>query len=151
MLVNDESPRASSRYCLSCAPVMKAACTGADNAKSSGIRIRTGMALLSRQTQTPRTRRGVFAFKENQLALETLAHELLALVAFEVLGARVGVAGFHFLLLRRELFLLRGGRPLGGQALAHELLALVAFQRLGAGLGVARFHFLLLRRVSEHR
>src|SRR5262249_52413234 len=82
-----------------------------------------------------------------QLPLKAGAHELLALVAFELLVARLLVAGLHAVLL----LLLRRGRGVRSalQAGAHELLALVAF--LVARLGVAVLHALLLLLLRRSR
>src|SRR5574339_163133 len=79
------------------------------------------------------------------LVLEAVAHELLARVALEALGARLLVAGGHLLLLRRlalgllvapgHALLLRSLalrlRALAGEALAHELLACLARHAFG--------------------
>src|SRR5215470_8600807 len=70
------------------------------------------------------------------VSLEALAHERLPIVAFEGLGARVGVALLHLLLLSH-------GHGLTLEAGGHECLALVAL--LIPRLGVARLHALLLR------
>jgi len=75
------------------------------------------------------------------LALEALAHEFFALVAFLVL--RIQVALLHAFLLSRFLV---AGRFSGfaAQAVAHELLALVAL--LVFGVLIALLHALLLGR-----
>src|SRR3978361_490988 len=77
------------------------------------------------------------------LLRQALLHEGLAFVAF--FARSVGIACFHFFLLRR-----RGGSSrFAGQALFHEGLALVAFF-LGCVL-VARAHFVLLRIRGKRR
>src|SRR5262245_33333439 len=65
------------------------------------------------------------------VSLETLAHKRLPVVALEGLGARVGVALLHLLLLGHG-----HGLTLALAAGGHERLALVAL--LVPGLGVAR-------------
>src|SRR5262245_30491849 len=70
------------------------------------------------------------------VSLETLAHKRFPVVALEGLGARVGVALLHLLLLSH-------GRGVTLEAGGHERLALVAL--LVPSLGVARLHALLLR------
>src|SRR5262245_6981424 len=72
------------------------------------------------------------------VSLETLAHKRLPIVALEGLGARVGVARLHLLLLGH-----RGRLTLALEAGGHERFALVAL--LVASLRVARLHALLLR------
>src|SRR5262245_30681595 len=68
--------------------------------------------------------------------LEAVAHKRLPVVARQGLGARVGVALLHLLLLRH-------GRGLTLEAGGHERFALVTL--LVSSLGVARLHALLLR------
>src|SRR5215831_9705465 len=68
--------------------------------------------------------------------LEAVAHKRLPVVALEGLGARVGVAHLHLLLLGHGL-----GVTL--EAGGHERFALVTL--LVPSLGVARLHALLLR------
>src|SRR5262245_44381278 len=65
------------------------------------------------------------------VSLETLAHKRPPIVALEGLGARVGVALLHLLLLGHG-----HGLTLALEASGHERLALVAL--LVPGLGVAR-------------
>src|SRR5687767_1747957 len=80
-------------------------------------------------------------------AAQAGAHELLALLAGELLVARLLVAGCHLVLLR--LLLGRRGGIVALQAGAHELLALLAGELLVGGLLIARLHqvlLLLLRR-----
>src|SRR5260370_4613085 len=71
------------------------------------------------------------------IALQTLAHESLALIALEGLGRCVRVALLHLVLLGHRC---SGGASL--QTARHEGLPLVAF--LVTGLGVACLHLLLL-------
>lgn len=71
-------------------------------------------------------------------AAEASAHECLALIAFEALGFRIGIAGSHFLLLSLLM------RRFTFQARAHERLAFIA--GLAGRLFVAVTHALLLRR-----
>ena len=76
------------------------------------------------------------------LPFQAFAHELLALVAFQLFFACVGIAGFHFVLLGGFTIHRRFG--LGAEAGAHEGFALVAFQFFFACVGIAGFHFVLL-------
>src|SRR5262245_31620315 len=88
------------------------------------------------QNHGPLTRARNFSRRST---FQAVAHELLALVAFELLVAGFLVARFHFFLLRRLL-----ARVLAFQARAHELLARVALELLVAGFRVAILHSLLL-------
>src|SRR6266481_6286721 len=60
------------------------------------------------------------------LPFQAAGHKLLSRVARELLIGRLGVAGFHLLLLRVH----RLGLGLPAQALRHELLASVTFEAL---------------------
>ena len=59
------------------------------------------------------------------LALQAVAHELLAFVALERLGLGVGVTGLHFFLLR-GLGICCGRRRVGAQAGFHGSLVFIA-------------------------
>src|SRR5262249_15916897 len=72
------------------------------------------------------------------VSLEALAHKRLPIVALDGLGARLGVALLHLLLLGHG-----HGLTLALEAGGHECLALVPL--LVPRLGVARLHALLLR------
>ena len=78
------------------------------------------------------------------LGFQAVAHELLSLIALQLLFAGIGITNFHFLLLRDR-------RRFGAEAVAHKLLALIAFELLFAGIGVAGFHFVLLRLLRGRR
>src|SRR5262245_55715763 len=74
------------------------------------------------------------------LALQALAHEFLALVAFQALRTRLLVARRHLLLLRIGL------RAAALETGAHECLSLIVIvELLLLRIGVALLHALLLR------
>src|SRR5262249_396302 len=95
------------------------------------------------------------------LRLEAVAHELLAIVALQVLAGRLLVAGLHLLrlamamtaasLIRRLLRLrsiLAVAAGVALQAMAHEVAARLAGQLLLGGVVAALGHALCLRRVE---
>ena len=72
------------------------------------------------QTRHPLLLRGELLAAFLAVGLQARAHERLALVALELLLARLGVAGLHLLLLSGGLVLVLGGRAAGGDQQAGE-------------------------------
>ncbi len=80
-----------------------------------------------------------------RLFFQARAHELAAIVAFQHLLCRLGIALAHFLLLRGQAFFTRFGRTIF-KAVAHIRLTGIPFQALRCRLLVTGRHALLLGR-----